>query len=372
MRICIATRHAYGECESFIRAHIDRLPAKVEVLWGRGLNRVGDSLELRAPLLLRIASLPVPGPFAQRRGRWLWRKAVTRYLRHGRFNAVLAQYGVLGARLADSCAEARVPLIVHFHGYDAYMSSVLEEQRDGYARMFRRCAAVVAVSRDMVEQLIGLGAPPEKVRYNPCGVDCELFSQTSPAENPPLFIGVGRFVEKKAPHLALFAFRRALEACPEAHLRLIGDGPLLPACRDLAKALGLGDAVELPGRLPHKEVAEAMAQARAFVQHSVRARNGDSEGTPVAVLEAGASGLSVVGTRHAGIADVVVEGETGLLVDEADVEGMAEHMIALSRDADLAARLGRAGRARVESEFSMAKSIAGLWQIIQDAVSGDG
>jgi glycosyltransferase involved in cell wall biosynthesis len=285
---------------------------------------------------------------------------------------VLAQYGVLGARLADSCAEARVPLIVHFHGYDAYVSRVLEEQRDGYARMFRRCAAVVAVSRDMVEQLIGLGAPPEKVRYNPCGVDCELFSQTSPAENPPLFIGVGRFVEKKAPHLALFAFRRALEACPEAHLRLIGDGPLLPACRDLAKALGLGDAVELPGRLPHKEVAEAMAQARAFVQHSVRARNGDSEGTPVAVLEAGASGLSVVGTRHAGIADVVVEGETGLLVDEADVEGMAEHMIALSRDADLAARLGRAGRARVESEFSMAKSIAGLWQIIQDAVSGDG
>ena len=92
------------------------------------------------------------------------------------------------------------------------------------------------------------------------------------------------------------------------------------------------------------------------------------DGTPVAVLEASATGLPVVATRHAGIPDVVLDGETGLLVDEGDVEGMAAQMIRLADDPELAARLGRAGRQRVCAEFSMEKSIAGLWSIIEGAI----
>jgi glycosyltransferase involved in cell wall biosynthesis len=89
----------------------------------------------------------------------------------------------------------------------------------------------------------------------------------------------------------------------------------------------------------------------------------------VAVLEASASGLPVVATRHAGIPDVVIHEKTGLLVEEGDVDGMAESMIRLAKDPDLAYRLGRAGRARIEAEFTLDKSMTNLWRIIERAIS---
>lgn len=110
-----------------------------------------------------------------------------------------------------------------------------------------------------------------------------------------------------------------------------------------------------------------MRAARCFVQHSVEAPDGDCEATPVGVLEAGASGLPVVATRHDGITDVVVEGETGLLVEERDVRGMAEAVPGLARD-PLAARLGRAARRHVRTHFSSAHSIERLWSIIAGSV----
>jgi hypothetical protein len=122
------------------------------------------------------------------------------------------------------------------------------------------------------------------------------------------------------------------------------------------------------GVVSHSEVAVTMGQARAFVQHSMRTSYGDSEGTPVAVLEAGASGIPVVATRHAGIKDVVVDGETGLLVDEGDVEGMAECMLRLAEDSALAATLGKAARERISAEFSMDRSISNLWHIVETAI----
>ena len=81
-----------------------------------------------------------------------------------------------------------------------------------------------------------------------------------------------------------------------------------------------------------------------------------------------ASGLPVIATRHDGIPEVVLEGETGLLVDEGDVDGMARAMIRLAEDPELAARMGAAGRARIEAEFSMDRSIANLWKIIENAI----
>jgi glycosyltransferase involved in cell wall biosynthesis len=112
----------------------------------------------------------------------------------------------------------------------------------------------------------------------------------------------------------------------------------------------------------------AMQQARAFVQHSITTHDGDSEGTPVAILEAGASGLPVVSTRHAGIQDAVIHEKTGLLVAEGDIHAMAEHMTRLAKDPQLAADLGKAGRDWVSSEYSMDKNITRLWSIIEAAM----
>jgi glycosyltransferase involved in cell wall biosynthesis len=235
--------------------------------------------------------------------------------------------------------------------------------------MFREAAAVIAVSRAMERKLISLGAPPQKVHYNPYGVDCREFAGADPATAPPLFVAVGRFVEKKAPDLTLQAFAEVRRAVPEARLRIVGDGPLLERCRELVIDLGIADTVTFLGAQPHSVVREEMRRARCFVQHSVEATSGDSEGTPVSVLEAGASGLPVVATRHAGIPDVVAEGHTGFLVDEHDVAGMASHMLQLARDPVLAGKLGQAASRRIQESFSKDQSLNRLWAIIESSIT---
>jgi glycosyltransferase involved in cell wall biosynthesis len=184
-----------------------------------------------------------------------------------------------------------------------------------------------------------------------------------------LFLAVGRFVEKKASHLTIQAFAKVHEAFPEARLRMIGDGPLLKDCRELAKNLGAAEAIEFLGTQPHAVVGSEMSRARCFVQHSVEAASGDCEGTPVGILEAGASGLPVISTRHSGIPEIVVEGETGFLVDEKDVEAMTQHMLQIAQSAALADRLGVAARKRIETHFSLEGTIAALWDVIEECIN---
>ena len=266
----------------------------------------------------------------------------------------------------EACRQLGIPLIVHFHGYDASVHEVLKENAETYPVMFRIAAAVIVVSRAMERKLISLGAPAEKVHYNPYGINCNDFAGAEPADSPPVFLAVGRFVEKKAPQLTLKAFASVLRSMPDARLRMIGDGPLLEECRELSDELTIANAVTFLGAQPHEAVREEMRAARCFVQHSVEAANGDCEGTPLGILEAGASGLPVVSTRHAGIPDVVIEGETGFLVDERDVDEMAKNMLRLAQDPELAGRLGRAARKRIESDFSERRSLGQLWTIIED------
>lgn len=367
MRICIVGRSRAAYSETFIHAHIERLPADVCVIYGKPHPSVRDD---GAPLLSR--RLPRRLVRAARRRVFglseedLRTAALKRFLLAHDSDIVLAEYGLSGVAVLDACRQARIPLIVHFHGFDAYDQKVLDGVGKRYPELFDYASAVVAVSRDMERQLVQLGAPPAKVYYNPYGIDVGLFQGADPAHAPPTFLAVGRFVDKKAPHLTLLAFGRVLERCPEARLVMIGDGYLLEACKQLADGLGVAGRVDFLGVVPHAQVVAEMQRVRAFVQHSVRTSYGDSEGTPVAILEAGASCLPIVATKHAGIPDVVVDGETGLLFHEGDVPGMAQRMLRLTGHPELAGRLGRAARQRVSRHFTMERSIAGLWQIINE------
>jgi glycosyltransferase involved in cell wall biosynthesis len=296
----------------------------------------------------------------------------TEAFRRVRPDAVLAEYGWRAVDVDAACQKSGIPLIAHFHGYDASEHAYLEKMRAGrYQSMFRNAAAIVAVSQAMRSRLISLGCSPEKVHWSPYGVDCAAFDGGTPEQTPPIFLAVGRFTEKKAPHLTIEAFARVHHQCPAARLRMIGFGPLQERCEKLVQELGIAAAVTFLGVCPPSVVQHEMKQARCFVQHSVRAPNGDSEGTPVAVLEAGAAGLPVVSTLHEGIPDVVLDNETGFLVSEGDVAAMAERMLLIAHDATLAVRLGRQAQARIRDHFTMEKSIRRLWEIIEGAIRSD-
>jgi len=366
--VCIISPRKGEYSETFVQAHITRLPAAIRVLHGEYFPRFRDNGRRLMSLFERGVTLILKNGLQLRQTRFE-RAALRRYLRQEKIDVVLAEFGPTGAEVWEVCRAAGVPLVVYFHGADATRDGLLRTHRQTYRKMLRSAAGVVAASREVERHLLALGAVREKLVYNPCGADTSLFTPGDPAAAPPRFLSVGRFVDKKAPHLTLLAFRRVLDACPEAQLVMVGDGILLEACRHLARALRLDPAVEFRGARSHPEVAEAMREARAVILHSVTTSDNDMEGTPVTILESGAAGLPVVSTRHAGICDVVVHGETGFLVAEGDTDTMAQHMISLVRDPSLAARMGRRAHEHVAAHFSMDQSLATLWAVLEKAAA---
>ncbi|MDB4028789.1 glycosyltransferase, partial [Flavobacteriaceae bacterium] len=142
------------------------------------------------------------------------------------------------------------------------------------------------------------------------------------------------------------------------------DGELFDVSKNLVKSLGLENNIILLGGLERKEIVKHLQSAFLFVQHSLVASNGDSEGTPVGIIEAMAAGLPVVSTRHAGIPDVVIENETGFLVDEGDINTMVKAIIKLAENRKLLSEFGTNGKVFIEKNFTLEKHINILNDII--------
>jgi glycosyltransferase involved in cell wall biosynthesis len=367
LRIAIATptRRAYSE--TFIAAHEQHLKEVVAILSDGVPPRMVDT----EPLLIPTTYKGRLRSFIERKFLRLDHVAqhdrrIAELLRVRRVDVVLAEYGSMGEAMVNACRDAGVPLVAHFHGYDAHVHQ-LAVQHQNYQRLFRSAAALIVVSRSMEQRLRELGAPEAKVHYNCYGIDVDRFAAGYAEDAPPHFIAIGRFVDKKAPHLSLLAFRKVVDECPEARLTMVGDGPLREACKELVAALGLQVHVELCGIRTPVEIAALLKKSRGFLQHSVVTSTGDSEGTPLAVLEAMACAVPVVATHHAGIGDVVEHEQRGLLCAERDVERMAMHLVKLVRDPARAGVLGRAGRVYVEQHHRLQDHIASLHKILSDA-----
>ena len=141
---------------------------------------------------------------------------------------------------------------------------------------------------------------------------------------------------KEIPTFTLEAFRQALKVNSSLRLEYVGDGELIDEVRQFVRTNQLDDKVLLHGSKPNLDVQELMKNADIFLQHSrTDPVTGDEEGLPVAILEAMANSLPVVSTRHAGIPEAVMGSATGYLVDEGDVEDMANHIVKLGSDAKL-------------------------------------
>jgi glycosyltransferase involved in cell wall biosynthesis len=367
-RLCVVTPYPPAPSETFITSHLTDLPASVLLVQGWR-----PSVDNRAVLSLPERLIYKAWRTVSRGGLDReWTAAYRSAFRRHRADAVLAEYGPTGVKVMAACRQLNLPLIVHFHGFDASVRMVLDEYGNQYGEMFEQAARIIAVSQAMRRKLVALGAPPEKVEYTPYGVDVREFDGASPSSAPPLFLAVGRFVEKKAPHVTLEAFAGVHRIVPDARLRMVGDGPMLDQCRALARRLGVEQAVAFLGQQPPSIVCRELRHARCFVQHSVEATTGDCEGTPVAIIEAGATGLPVVSTHHGGIPDVVIDGETGFVVEEWDTAAMARRMLELAESPDLAAEMGRRARARMLQHFSKDDSLARLWSTIERAIADRG
>ncbi len=146
---------------------------------------------------------------------------------------------------------------------------------------------------------------------------------------------------------------------------IIGTGPEEPTLRKLATDLRVD--VDFRGKASTEQVRAAMRQAVLIAIPSQTTSTGDMEGMPVVSVEAGASGRPVVGYRHSGLVDSVLDGQTGLLTDERDISGLRDRITALLIDPDRRLAYSRAARTHVVANFELTDCLKRL-EMVYEAV----
>jgi glycosyltransferase involved in cell wall biosynthesis len=167
----------------------------------------------------------------------------------------------------------------------------------------------------------------------------------------------GRFVAKKGVLDAVEALGQVHRERPDLRAMFVGFGPLEGELRVRAAAAGL--PVEIRSGAEPDAVRRALAETDLLLMPSRTAPDGDAESLGLVAVEAQASGVPVVATRHGGLVDAV-HPEAGLLVAEGDVEALADAVLDIGGDPDRWPALGRAGRAHVERSFDLGRQVGEL------------
>ena len=374
MNVAIASPSSSAYSETFIKMQMEMLPCSLRIHGGPVASETIPGGAIR-PLKSVRGILDTAYWCGIKGTRWEGPQSAElgRRLRKAKIKVVLANYGPTGVALMRVCRIHRIPMVVHFHGYDAHKDSIREAYKPSYIQLGMECARIIVVSERMRSALNALGMPQEKMRLVRCGANATLFSPRESLPAEPTFLGVGRFVDKKAPYLTLLAFKDVHDRYPAAKLILAGDGSLLEATKNLAGSMGLEGAVTFPGILAPAEVAEQMRRSTAFVQHSLVPLSGpdagDSEGTPVAILEAMLTGIPVIATRHAGIGEVIDDGKTGILINERDVAGMSRAMATIIESKELNRRMGADAREVALKRFTSDAYITDLKAVLNSVLT---
>jgi glycosyltransferase involved in cell wall biosynthesis len=249
-----------------------------------------------------------------------------------------------------------LPFTFTAHAYDIWRERLLLPEKLAAARL-----AVTCTAANRQHLIARYGAPPERVRVVHHGLRLERFVPPAARRNAePVIVSVGRLVEQKG-------FADLLAACALLRRRgvafrceIAGDGPLRQSLAAHAVALGVAGQVRWLGALDQEELAARYAGADVFALLCVPASDDDRDGIPNTMIEAMAMELPCVSTRFSGVPELVIEGETGVLVEIGDVAGAADALAGLFADPARRRAMGAAGRRRVVEAFTIERSAANL------------
>src|SRR5437667_1636481 len=279
--------------------------------------------------------------------------------RHGA--ALMPIYcGHTGVHLLPFIQEWDKPCVVSFHGADVAHKQDIKDYRAKLRRLFDAVPLVFARSQSLAERLMHLGCPPEKLRINRTGIPLNEFpfvNRQPPPDHKWRVVQACRLIPKKGVATSLRAFAIFKKDNPEAEFFIAGKGPLQPELEMLAAGLGIYKDVHFVGFLSQPKLLELYARSHLFLHPSEISPNQDQEGVPNSVLEAMATGLPVVATRHGGIPEAVDDGRNGLLLPEEDHVGLAYAMEQITRSHGLLREMGLRARSMIVDRFAQEAQI---------------
>ncbi|HRW30005.1 MAG TPA: glycosyltransferase family 4 protein, partial [Emcibacteraceae bacterium] len=218
-------------------------------------------------------------------------------------------------------AISNIPFTVTSHANDIFEHGLLLKRKAERAKYF------VTISDFNRRFLMEIGLLAAKIRIVRCGVDLKYEGAEKETSNKIRLCSLGRLVEKKGMLTLIDAVAILKEKGKAVSLSIAGDGPEREQIENRINEKNLSDCVEMIGALDNKDVGPWMAKHDIFVLACQKDRNGDMDGIPVVLMEAMMLGLSVISTRISGIPELVINGETGLLVEPKDPEALADAIL---------------------------------------------
>jgi colanic acid/amylovoran biosynthesis glycosyltransferase len=262
--------------------------------------------------------------------------------------------------------RSKVPVIVSFHGADVQVNVNSPVAKRLFLKLFATCALVLARSESLASALVGLGCSREKIRIQRTGIPLDVFNyhvRLRPPDGTWRILQACRLVEKKGLELTLQAFANFSKRYPKANLTIAGDGPLRGALERMAIDLQLKGRIIFTGFVAQPTLLGLYQQSHLFLHPSEQTPDGNREGVPNSLLEAMATGLPCITTRHGGIPEAVTHLESGILVREGDLVGIEDWMERLAADDLLREALGKCAAQTIKEKFDLTTQIEKLEEI---------
>jgi len=254
-----------------------------------------------------------------------------------------------------------------FHGWD--MSSIFRVLGENiYDRLFNNGDKFLPVSDFWKKVLIKKGCPEEKILVHHMGINPDDFTFKERNENPDkttTILTVGRLTEKKGHEYSIRAIAKCLKNGKKIRYIIAGDGPLRKSLEDLVSKCGISDSVEFTGSLEKDKILKMYMDSDLFVLSSITTDIGETEGLPMVIMEAMATGIPVVSTYHTGIPEIIKDGVSGYLVNEKDVKSLSKKIMKLISSPGDQALFGKNGRDIVLNDFNINKLNRKLEKILK-------
>lgn len=357
MRILLWTsflRSTYGGLETFLQIVVPRLVER-----GHEVAIADEEWEADPPIEAYVADVPLHRlPRPETEGA-LPLEALAEGMR--RTAELLATFEPDVVHVCKACPSLfyllrvgvgpRPPLLFNLHG--AHVAPLADPQTLG-GRVLRLADRIVACSRATLDHLLDLAPdvePRAEVVYN--GVPVPDRSVGPPRFDPPRLVCLGRLHEEKGFHVALAAADRLARRWPDLEVVVAGEGPAREDLEAVARVGRLAGRVSFPGWVPPDGVSDLLEAATIALVPSIH------EGFGLVALEAALAARPVVASTAEGIPEVVIDGETGLLVPPADAPALAAAIERLLEDPPLATALGARARERAIERFGVERCVDG-------------
>lgn len=278
-------------------------------------------------------------------------------------DTILCQYGTLAELFLPVLQHAPQRLVIHFHGKDAHESMLPAGYRTRLEALVKR--ATVICSPYIYTIISEWQIPHEQIVVKTYGVEVPDSPVYRRGSTEVHILHLGRLIDCKSPDRTLLAFEAAKAYGMKGKLTIVGEGPLRATCEMLRTRSQWRADIEILGHVPQDVVDSLLVDADIFTQHSIKGEvTGQVEAFGVSIVEAMAASLPVVSCALGGIKHIVVNEQTGILVEPGDVGAHAKALIRLSRDPDLRNRMGMAGWHRAKQFYSYEAEQAQLLKIL--------